>query len=306
MKLTVSSFGLNKAIRLDSVNKIISPRDLIGPALWTGRPCDESDWTGGGGGDPLHDMKLLSWNVNGIRSALGKGFLDFVAAEAPDILCLQETRGYPPNIAELLPDYQTHWNHAEKKGYSGVAFFFKQGVAPRSVGLGIGKAEHDREGRVIYAEFDDYFLLNVYTPNAGDDLKRLEYRMAWDAEFLKFLKKLEKKKPVLFCGDLNVAHEEIDLARPKENKKSAGFTDEERAGFSKLVKAGFVDTFRMFNQEPGHYSWWSFRANSRARNVGWRIDYFLASEALRPRVKRAFILPQILGSDHCPVGVEFL
>ncbi len=251
-------------------------------------------------------MKLVSWNVNGIRSVLGKGFLEFVAAEAPDVLCLQETRGYPPNIGELLPNYQTHWNHAEKKGYSGVAFFIKQGLAPRSVTLGMGKAEHDREGRVIYADFDDFYLLNVYTPNAGDDLRRLEYRMQWDVEFLKFLKKLEKKKPVLFCGDLNVAHEEIDLARPRENRKSAGFTDEERGGFSKYVKAGFVDTFRIFNQEPGHYSWWSFRANSRARNVGWRIDYFLASTALRPRVKRAFILPQVMGSDHCPVGVEFV
>jgi exodeoxyribonuclease III len=248
-------------------------------------------------------VKLISWNVNGLRAVLRKNFLDYLAAESPDILCLQETKASPDDVEQLWPaTYTTYWNTAQKKGYSGTVIFTK--TRPLKVDLGIKIVEHDNEGRVLTAEYSDFFLVNVYTPNSKRELERLPYRQEWDRDFLKYLKKLERKKPVIFCGDLNVAHTEIDLTNPKSNVRNHGFTVEERAGFDAFVKAGFVDTFREFEKGGGHYSWWSPMSNARARNVGWRIDYFLISAALRPRLKRAFIQPQILGSDHCPVGIE--
>jgi exodeoxyribonuclease III len=250
-------------------------------------------------------MKLISWNVNGVRSVLGKGLLDFFSNENPDILCLQETRAGPEQDELLWPDgYRRFWNCAEKKGYSGTAIFTRP--QPAKVDCGLGLPEHDREGRVLAAEYEDFFLVNVYTPNAQRGLTRLDYRLEWDRLFLAYLKNLEATKPVVVCGDLNVAHREIDLANPKSNVKNAGFTPQERAGLDALVAAGFVDTFREFESGPGHYSWWSNFANARARNIGWRIDYFLISAALRPRLRRAFILPQVKGSDHCPVGIELV
>jgi len=247
-------------------------------------------------------MKLISWNVNGIRSVLGKGFLEYVNREDPDILCLQETRAHPDQVDLALEQFPYHdWNSAEKKGYSGTAIFSKK--EPLAAIHEIGIEKHAGEGRVITLEFKDFFLVNVYTPNAQNELTRLDYRMEWDRDFLKYLKKLEKKKPVIFCGDLNVAHKEIDLKNPQANRGNAGFTDEEREGFSNYVKAGFLDTFREFQEGPGHYTWWSYRFNARAKNIGWRIDYFCVSTALRPRLKDAFIRPEVTGSDHCPVGI---
>lgn len=248
-------------------------------------------------------MKLLSWNVNGLRAVLKKNFLEFLAAEDPDILCLQETKCAPADVEPVWPGhYSVCWNSAEKKGYSGTAIFSK--TTPKQVTLGIGHGHHDREGRVITAEFADFFLVNVYVPNSQRELTRLPYRQEWDRDFLAYLKGLEKTKPVIFCGDLNVAHTEIDLANPKANVKNHGFTPEERAGFTKVVESGFVDTFREFEKGGGHYSWWSPMGGARGRNVGWRIDYVMISRALRPKLKRAYILPKILGSDHCPVGIE--
>lgn len=246
-------------------------------------------------------MKLLSWNVNGIRSVLKKGLVEFIQKNKPDILCLQETKASPEQVELELPGYRQYWNSAEKKGYAGTVIFTK--TEPLNVKNDMGIAEHDREGRVIAAEYADFFLVNVYTPNAKRDLSRLDYRIKWDIDFLKHLKKLEKKKPVIFCGDLNVAHTEIDLTNPKANVGNHGFTPEERAGFGNIVKKGFIDTFREFQQEGGHYTWWSQIGNARSRNVGWRIDYFCISAALRPRLKEAFILPEVLGSDHCPIGI---
>lgn len=248
-------------------------------------------------------MKLISWNVNGLRAVLKKNFLEFLDAEKPDVLCLQETKCTPDQVEQLWPaSYATFWNSAEKKGYSGTAIFTKE--RPLKVTPDIGIAEHDKEGRVLTAEFAEFFLVNVYTPNSKRELERLPYRQVWDRDFLSHLKKLEKRKPVIFCGDLNVAHTEIDLANPKTNKFTHGFTAEERAGFDAFVRAGFVDTFREFEKGGGHYSWWSQMSNARARNVGWRIDYFLISPTLRPRLKRAKILPSVMGSDHCPVMIE--
>jgi exodeoxyribonuclease III len=248
-------------------------------------------------------MKLISWNVNGLRAVLKKNFLEFLDTEKPDVLCLQETKCSPDQVEQLWPaKYTTYWNCAEKKGYSGTAIFTKQ--RPLKVTPHMGIAEHDQEGRVLTAEYDDFILVNVYVPNSKRELTRLPYRQRWDADFLRFLKKLERKKPVIFCGDLNVAHTEIDLANPKANVKNHGFTPEERAAFSALVNAGFIDTFREFEKDGGHYSWWSQMSGARARNVGWRIDYFLASAVLRPRLKRAFLCPRVMGSDHCPVGLE--
>jgi exodeoxyribonuclease-3 len=248
-------------------------------------------------------MKLISWNVNGIRAVLKKGFLDFVAAEKPDIVCVQETKASPEVVeVEWLDGYEAHWNAAEKKGYSGVLTLTRH--KPLSVQRGIGIMAHDREGRVLVTEHADFFLVNVYVPNSKRELTRLPYRQEWDRDFLAWLKSLERTKPVIFCGDLNVAHTEIDLARPKDNVKNHGFTPEERAGFGALVEAGFVDTFREFERGGGHYTWWSQMNNARSRNIGWRIDYFLASVALRPRLKSARIYPHITGSDHCPVGLE--
>jgi exodeoxyribonuclease-3 len=248
-------------------------------------------------------MKLISWNVNGIRSALKKGFANFLTAEDADIVCVQETKAHPDDLAEAAwHGYVAHWNWAEKKGYSGVLTLSKQ--EPLSISRGIGKADHDNEGRVLTTEFADFFLVNVYVPNSKRELTRLPYRQQWDRDFLAYLKSLERRKPVIFCGDLNVAHTEIDLARPKDNVKNHGFTPEERAGFDAFVKAGLVDTFREFEKDGGHYTWWSQMGSARARNIGWRIDYFLCSAALLPRLKAAKIFPHIIGSDHCPVGLE--
>jgi exodeoxyribonuclease III len=250
-------------------------------------------------------VKLISWNVNGLRSVLRKNFLDYLESENPDILCLQETKCHPDDVEQLWPiTYKTYWNCAQKKGYSGIAIFTK--TVPLSVVPHIGISEHDQEGRVLTAEFTDFFLVNVYVPNSKRELTRLAYRQKWDCDFLGYLKNLEQKKPVIFCGDLNVAHTEMDLANPKSNAGNHGFTPEERAGFEAFLKAGFLDTFREFEKEGGHYSWWSPLTGARAKNVGWRIDYFLVSTSLRPRLKSAFIRPDVLGSDHCPVGIEII
>lgn len=246
-------------------------------------------------------MKIISWNVNGIRAVLKKGFHNFLLQHDPDILCLQETKYGKDPIQLLLPQYKQYWLPAKRPGYSGTAVFTK--FEPLSIQYEIAHEDHDGEGRVISLEFENYFLVNVYVPNARRDLMRLKYRQKWDADFLLFLKKLEEKKPVIICGDMNVAHNEIDLARPKQNKKNAGFTPEERAGFQAYIDTGFLDTFRLLNQEPDHYTWWSYMNNARPRNIGWRIDYFLISPALRSTLQDAFILPQIMGSDHCPVGI---
>jgi exodeoxyribonuclease III len=248
-------------------------------------------------------VKLISWNVNGLRAVMKRNFLDYLDSEKPDILCLQETKCRPEDVEQLWSaSYTTYWNSAEKKGYSGTALFTR--TRPIGVRNGIGSPKHDREGRVITAEFEGFHLVNAYVPNSQRELARLPYRQEWDIDFLKYLKELEKSKPVVFCGDLNVAHTEIDLANPKANKKNHGFTPEERAGFSAMIEAGFVDTFRQFQTEGGHYTWWSPMSGARARNVGWRIDYFLISQALRPRLRSAFIRPEIPGSDHCPVGIQ--
>jgi len=246
-------------------------------------------------------IKIISWNVNGIRAVLKKGFAEFIDEEKPDIMCIQETKAHPDQVDEIMHDYEHHyWNSAEKKGYSGTAIFSK--IKPISVLYG-DKPLNDNEGRVIALEFENYYLINVYTPNSKRGLERLEGRQTWDKEFLKFLKNLEKKKPIIVCGDLNVAHKEIDIARPKQNERSAGFTIEERKGMDNYIKADLIDTFREFNQEPDQYTWWSYFGNARANNVGWRIDYFLQSKKLRPILKDAFILPKITDSDHCPIGV---
>jgi len=250
-------------------------------------------------------MKLLSWNVNGVRAALKKGLLEWMTASRADVICLQETKAHPGDVQHVAwpRGYTPVWNSAVKKGYSGTVVFSR--VPPLAVTHGIGSAAHDQEGRVITAEFEDFLLVNVYQPNSQRGLTRLQYRTeAWDPAFLKFLRRLEKRKPVVFCGDLNVAHAEIDLANPKSNRRNAGFTDEERGNFTALLGAGFVDTFRAFEPGPGHYTWWSQMMNCRARNIGWRVDYFVASERLRARLRRAWIEPHVLGSDHCPVGLE--
>jgi exodeoxyribonuclease-3 len=250
-------------------------------------------------------VKLVSWNVTGLRAVMRRNFLGYLAEEDPDILCLQETKASPEDVEQLWPaDYQTHWNVAEKKGYSGVALFTKP--CPLNMTRGIGMAHHDREGRVLTAEYTDFFLVNVYVPNSKRELTRLPYRQQWDVDFLLYVRGLVKTKPVIFCGDLNVAHTEMDLANPKANVRNHGFTPEERAGFAAFGKVGFLDTFREFEKNGGHYSWWSPMSNARARNIGWRIDYFLISSSLRPRLKRAFIRREVMGSDHCPVGIEIL
>lgn len=245
-------------------------------------------------------MNLVSWNVNGLRACLKKGFAEFVMESDADVICLQEVRALPEQVEMDLPGYSMFWNPALKRGYSGTAILTR--AVPLAVFPGIGQAEMDTEGRVLTAEFDDFFVVTVYTPNVQRELTRLEYRKdQWDPGFLKFVRKLEKKKPVIFCGDLNVSHQEIDLANPKPNRGNAGFTDEERAGFDRILAAGFVDTFRVFEPGGGHYTWWSNRPGVRARNVGWRIDYFLISGVLRPRLVSAGIRAEVLGSDHCPI-----
>ncbi|WP_300361729.1 exodeoxyribonuclease III [Fusobacterium sp.] len=245
-------------------------------------------------------MKFISWNVNGIRACVTKGFLDFFKEVDADIFCLQETKLQAGQIELDLEGYHQYWNYAEKKGYSGTAIFTKK--EPISVSYGLGIEEHDKEGRVITLEFEDFYFITVYTPNSQTELARLDYRMTWEDDFKKYLKKLEEKKPVIFCGDLNVAHKEIDLKNPKTNRKNAGFTDEERAKFDNLVNDGFVDTFRYFYPDMTDiYSWWSYRFKAREKNAGWRIDYFVVSESLKPRLESAKIHTEILGSDHCPV-----
>ena len=244
--------------------------------------------------------KMISWNVNGLRACLGKGFLEYVKETDADIFCIQESKLQEGQAAIDLPGYFQYWNYAEKKGYSGTAMFTKE--KPISVTYGLGIEEHDHEGRVITAEFGDYYVVTCYTPNSQDGLKRLPYRMEWEDAFRTYLKKLEETKPVIFCGDLNVAHTEIDLKNPKTNRKNAGFTDEEREKFTELLDAGFIDTYRYFYPDKeGVYSWWSYRFSARAKNAGWRIDYFCVSECLKDRLAGADIYTDIMGSDHCPV-----
>ncbi|MBS6547405.1 MAG: exodeoxyribonuclease III [Butyricicoccus pullicaecorum] len=248
-------------------------------------------------------MKLISWNVNGLRACVGKGFFEFLAAEQPDMMCLQETKLQPEQAPAIEGGYFDYWNSADKKGYSGTALFSK--TEPLSVSYDLGIDKHDHEGRVITAEYDDFYLVTVYVPNSQNELKRLDYRMQWEEDFRAYVKRLDEKKPVIICGDMNVAHQEIDLKNPKTNRKNAGFTDEERAKMTDLLGAGFVDTWRYFHPDTeGVYSWWSYRFKAREKNAGWRIDYFLVSERLMDRVKDARILTDVLGSDHCPVVIE--
>ncbi|MCM8775225.1 MAG: exodeoxyribonuclease III [Candidatus Omnitrophica bacterium] len=248
-------------------------------------------------------MKFISWNVNGIRSVIKKGFSDFVSAYSPEILCLQETRAEETEVVLHLPFYESYWNPAKKKGYAGTAVLTK--IPPMAVTRGIANPKHDEEGRLLSLEFNNFYLVNVYTPNSKRDLSRLTYRTEeWDVDFLKYLKRLERSKPVIFCGDLNVAHTEIDLSNPEKNHHTHGFTDEERRGFDRLLNAGFIDTFREFTREGGHYTWWGLWRDCRKRNIGWRIDYFCISAVLRPLLQDAFILSEVMGSDHCPVGIE--
>lgn len=244
--------------------------------------------------------KLISWNVNGLRACVGKGFLEYFNEMDADVFCLQETKLQEGQIDLELPGYYQYWNYAVKKGYSGTAMFTK--TEPMNVTYGIGMPEHDQEGRVICAEFADYYLLTCYTPNSKSELARLPYRMTWEDAWRNYLKQLEEKKPVIFCGDLNVAHQEIDLKNPKTNRKNAGFTDEERAKFTELLAAGFIDTYRYFYPEQTDvYSWWSYRFKAREKNAGWRIDYFCVSESLKDCLEDAAIHANIMGSDHCPV-----
>lgn len=245
-------------------------------------------------------MKLISWNVNGIRACVGKGFLDYFKEADADVFCIQETKMQAGQLELDLEGYEQYWNYAQRKGYSGTAIFTKK--KPLSVSYGIGIEEHDTEGRVITLEFEDFYMVTVYTPNSQNELARLDYRMEWEDAFLSYLKKLEENKPVIICGDLNVAHQEIDLNNPKTNRKNAGFTDEERGKFQTLLDNGFIDTFRYFYpDQTGIYSWWSYRFQARAKNAGWRIDYFLVSDSLKDRLTDAKIHTDVMGSDHCPV-----
>ncbi len=245
-------------------------------------------------------MKLISWNVNGIRACVNKGFLDFFNEIDADIFCIQESKMQEGQLELDLPGYYQYWNYAEKKGYSGTAIFTKK--EPLSVKYGMEIEEHDHEGRVITLEYEDFFVVTCYTPNSQNELKRLDYRMTWEDDFKKYLKNLEESKPVIMCGDLNVAHEEIDLKNPKTNRKNAGFTDEERAKMTELLQAGFIDTFRYFYpEETGRYSWWSYRFRAREKDAGWRIDYFIVSEILKDKLVSADIHKTVMGSDHCPI-----
>lgn len=248
-------------------------------------------------------MKLISWNVNGLRACEGKGFSDSFRQLDADFFCLQETKMQKGQLDLTFDGYESYWNYAEKKGYSGTAIFTKH--KPLSVSYGLGIDQHDHEGRVITLEMPEFYLVNVYTPNSQDGLKRLDYRMTWDDDFREYLSRLDQNKPVIACGDMNVAHEEIDLKNPKTNRKNAGFTDEEREKFTELLSAGFTDTFRHFYPEKeGAYSWWSYRFHAREKNAGWRIDYFVVSNRLTDKIKSASIHNEIFGSDHCPVELE--
>lgn len=248
-------------------------------------------------------MKCISWNVNGIRACVKKGFLDFFKEADADIFCIQETKMQEGQLDLDLDGYEQYWNYAVKKGYSGTAVFTKE--RPLAVTYGMAIEEHDQEGRVITLEYEDFYFVTVYTPNSQSELARLDYRMTWEDDFLAYLKGLEEKKPVVFCGDLNVAHKEIDLKNPKTNRKNAGFTDEERGKFTDLLAAGFTDTFRyLYPDVEGIYSWWSYRFSARAKNAGWRIDYFCVSDCLKDKVEDAKILTDVMGSDHCPIELD--
>ena len=248
-------------------------------------------------------MKLISWNVNGIRAVYKKGFEEFFSNIDADIFCIQETKMQEGQFAINLPNYNMYINSAIKKGYSGTAVFTK--IKPISVKYGIGIEEHDKEGRVITLEYDEFFLINVYTPNSQRELARLDYRMKWEDDFRKYLKKLDKIKPIIMCGDLNVAHNEIDLKNPKQNRKNAGFTNEEREKMTELLEAGFIDTYRfMYPEKENAYTWWSYMANSREKNIGWRIDYFVISDIIKENIEDAYIYSDVMGSDHCPVGLK--
>ena len=248
-------------------------------------------------------MKIISWNVNGIRACIKKGLIEFIKSSDADILCFQETKANQDQVDLQLDGFHQIWNSAAKKGYSGTLVL--SNIKPSNSFLGMGIQEHDNEGRLITLEYSKFFLVNVYTPNAQRDLARLEYRtMKWDVDFLNYVKDMEKIKPVIICGDLNVAHKEIDLTNPDSNRKNAGFTDEERFSFSRFLSKGFIDTFREFEKEPGHYTWWSYMFQARKKNIGWRIDYFCISKSLRDQLECSFILPDIVGSDHCPIGIQ--
>ena len=248
-------------------------------------------------------MRFISWNVNGLRAARGKGFDEIFLALSPDFFCLQETKLQQGQIDICFDGYESYWCYAEKKGYSGTAVFTK--LHPLSVSYNIGVEEHGHEGRAVTLEYEDFYLVCVYTPNAQDGLRRIDYRMAWEDAFRDYLLSLDAKKPVVVCGDMNVAHEEIDLKNPKQNIGNAGFSYEERGKFSELLASGFTDSFRyLYPEKRDAYSWWSYRAAARERNVGWRIDYFLVSDRLRDNIREAFILPEVMGSDHCPVGLD--
>lgn len=250
-------------------------------------------------------MKLVSWNVNGLRACLGKGFEEFFNTINADIFCLQETKMQPDQAQLDLPGFEKYWNSAIKKGYSGTAVFTR--IKPLSVTYGMNLEEHDQEGRIITVEFEDFFLVNVYTPNSKRELLRLDYRMRWEDDFRTYLKELDNKKPVIVCGDLNVAHEEIDIKNPKSNRRNAGFTDEERGKMTTLLQAGFTDSFRYLHPtEKDAYTWWSYMMKARDRNIGWRIDYFLLSDRLKDSMKDATIHCEIMGSDHCPIGLDIL
>jgi len=249
-------------------------------------------------------LKFISWNVNGIRAVIKKGFYDFINEYNPDIICIQETKAHKEQVDLMLPDYPyQYWNSAVKKGYSSTAIFSKK--EPLNIINDMGIEEHDQEGRIITLEFKEYYLVTVYTPNSKRELLRLDYRKIWDKDFLTYMKKLEKLKPVIFCGDLNVAHTEIDLKNPKTNHSNPGFTDEERGGFTNIVNNGFLDTFREFNKEGGHYTWWSYMFQARTKDIGWRIDYFCISQSLRSKLKDSYILKDVMGSDHAPIVMEF-
>ncbi len=250
-------------------------------------------------------MRFISWNVNGLRAVVKKGFEDIFWSLDADFVCLQETKLQEGQISLDLPGYESYWCYAEKKGYSGTAIFTRH--TPLSVSYNLGVPEHDTEGRVITLEYGDFYLVCVYTPNSQDGLRRLDYRMSWEDDFREYLCELDKAKPVIICGDMNVAHEEIDLKNPATNHMNPGFSDEERGKFTELLDAGFIDTFRsLYPDRTDAYSWWSYRAAARQRNVGWRIDYFVVSERLRGNIKDAYILPEVMGSDHCPVGLDML
>lgn len=248
-------------------------------------------------------MKLISWNVNGIRACLNKGFYDFLKEENPDMLCIQETKMQEGQAVIESDGYYQYMNSAIKKGYSGTMIFTKQ--KPLSVAYGMGQEEHDQEGRLITLEYNDFYLVTCYTPNSKNELQRLAYRMVWEDDLLAYLKQLDAKKPVILCGDLNVAHQEIDLKNPKSNRRNAGFTDEERSKMTQLLENGFIDSFRyLYPDKENMYSWWSYRFNARKKNVGWRIDYFIVSNRLQEKIQEASILTEVLGSDHCPVTLE--